>query len=429
MSATVAWSVPSGALPVDLDDVNSARSLAVLSVPPCSTVLYVGSGTGAVARALAARGCHVWGIDIDSDATRLTKPWCDGFLLGDVETADLDAFLGAHRVDAILLLDVLEYLRDPAAAIRRLVPLLAPRGRIILSVTHVAHAAVRLQLLAGALPRSSRGPSDHTLLHFFDRSSLGDLLRHAGVRVIDEARVVRSVEETEIAVDLAAFPREAIDRATAGPDADTYQFVVTVAPGAVGPTVEHMPGLVSTLTEHLHRAEQNCRQLQERVRDLETEAVAAVTEDCRRLELEHRQSEEQLAKTTTELARCQVERRFLRDDVLVKDAYLATLRQQVSQSEQAHEDLRAARERLDDLTAEHATEAKRAADLAVSNREVHRQLERAQHELHQLHVSVADTLAQPRYVLADRCNAWARKVGFLHTALKRVWTARLRGRR
>ena len=64
---------------------------------------------------------------------------------------------------------------------------------------------------------------------------------------------------------------------------------------------------------------------------------------------EHRQSEEQLARTTNELARCQVERRFLRDDVLVKDAYLATLRQQVAQSQQAHEDLRAARERLDDL--------------------------------------------------------------------------------
>jgi SAM-dependent methyltransferase len=416
-------------MPVDLDDVNSARSLAVLSVPPCSTVLDVGSGTGAVARALAARGCHVWGIDIDSDAARLTEPWCDGFLLGDVETADVEAFLGPHRVDAILLLDVLDHLRDPVAAIRRLLPLLAPRGRIILSVTHVAHAAVRLQLLAGALPRGSRGPSDQTLLHVFDRSSLRDLLRRADVCVIDEARVVRSVEETEIAVDLAVFPREAIDRATAGPDADTYQFVVTVVPGAVGPTVEHTPGLVSTLTEHLHRAEHNCRRLQERVRDLETEAVTAVTEDFRRLELEHRQSEEQLAKTTTELARCQVERRFLCDDVLVKDAYLATLRQQVSQSQQAHEDFRAARERLDDVTAEHATEAKRAADLAVANREVHRQLERAQHELHRLHVSVADTLAQPRYVLADRCNAWARKVGFLHTALKRVWTARHRGRR
>jgi SAM-dependent methyltransferase/uncharacterized protein YoxC len=443
-------------MPVDLDDVNSARSLAVLSVPPRSTVLDVGSGTGAVARALAARGCRVWGIDIDPDATRLTEPWCDGFLLGDVETADLEGFLGPHRVDAILLLDVLEQLRDPAAAIRRLLPFLAPRGRIILSVTHVAHAVVRLQLLAGAFPRTSRGLSDQTLLHFFDRSSLHELLGHAGVCVIDEARVVRSVEKTEIPVNLAAFSREAIDRATAGPDADTHQFVMTVAPSAVGTAVERMPGLVSTLTEHLHRADHSCRRLQERVSDLESqvdtngferdrlrkaleetreecrrsaEAVTAVTVELRRSELECHQSEERLTRTTNELTRCQVERRFLRDDVLVKDAYLATLRHQVSQCQQAQEDLRAASERLGDLTAERAAEAKLAADLAVSNREAHQQLERAQQELHRLHVSVADTLAQPRYVLADRCNAWARKVGFLHTALKRVWTDRHRGRR
>jgi len=412
---------------VDLDDVNSAHSLAVLSVPPGSTVLDVGSGTGAVARALAARGCHVWGIDIDSDATRFTEPWCDGFLLGDVETADLDAFLGSHRFDAILLLDVLEHLRDPALAIRRLLPFLAPRGKITLSVTHVAHAAMRLQLLAGASP-SSRGLSDHSLLYGFDRSSLGDLLRHAGLRVLDEARIVRSLEETETAVELAVFPREAIDGATAGPDADTYQFVVTAARGADGPTVEHMPALVRTLTEHLHRVEHNRRRLQDRVRDLETEAVAAIKEDFRRSELQRHQFEDRLEKATTELARYQVERRLLRDDVLVKDAYLAELRRQVSQSQQAQEDLRAAHERLDALTAEHASESKRAADLAESNHEVHRQLERAQHELHQLHVAVADTLAQPRYVLADRCNAWARKLGFLHTALKRVWAARHRGR-
>lgn len=437
MSATVTRSVPTGATFVDLDDVNSAESLAVLSVPPYSRVLDVGWGTGAVGRALAARGCLVWGIDIDADATRSTAHWCEGFLVGDVETADLDAFLGPHRVDAILLLDVLEHLRDPSAAIRRLLPFLAPRGRIILSVTHAAHAAVQLQLLAGVFAPASTGLSSQTLLHLFDLSSLRELLRHAGVSVIDEARVVRSVEEAEIPVNLAVFPREAIDRATAGPDADTYQFVVTAAPHAVGPTVERMPGLASTLTEHLHRAERNSRRLQDRVRDLEShvethdferdrlrEALEAAREEGRRAA----ESEEQLAKTTNELARCQVERRFLRDDLLVKDAYLATLRQQVSQCQLAHEQLRAASERLAGLTAEHAAEAKRAADLAVSNREVHQQLERAQYELHRLHVSVADTLAQPRYLLADRCNAWARKVGFLHSALKRLWAARHRGR-
>jgi 2-polyprenyl-3-methyl-5-hydroxy-6-metoxy-1,4-benzoquinol methylase len=453
--APVARSAQSGATPVDLDDVNNARSLAVLSVRPYSKVLDVGSGSGVVARALAARGCRVWGIDVDSAAVRLTKPWCDGILIGDAETADLVALLGPQRVDAILFLDVLEHLRDPAAAIRRVLPFLAPGGTIILSVPNVAHAAVRLQLLAGAFPRTSEGLLDRTHLHFFDRASLHALLIYAGMRVIDEARVVRSVEDTEIPVNLATFPQEAIDVATAGPDADTYQFVVTVAPSALGTAVERMPTLASTLTEHLHRLERSCRLLQERARDIDSQvdeyrcehdrlhealeeerdrhrqaatSVAAVSEELRRSELERQQSEKQLVRTTDELVRCQLERRFLRDDVVLKDAYLATLRQQATQHRQTHAENGVLTERLDDLATEHAAAVNRAADLAESNREVRQQLERSQQELHRLHAAVADTLAQPRYVVADRFNAWARKVGFLHAALKRMWAASYRAR-
>ena len=449
-----ALSVPTGATPVDLDDLNNARSLAVLSVPPHSRVLEVGLGPGAVARALAARACHVWGIDIDSAATRLAEPWCEGILLGDVETADLDALLGPLQVDAILFLDVLEHLRDPAAAIRRVLPFLAPGGKMILSVPHVAHAAVRLQLLAGVFARTPEGLLDRTHQHFFDRSSLHELLQHSGVRVIDEARVVRSLEETEIPLNLALLPREAIDYATTGPDADTYQFVVTAAPGAGGTAVERMPTLVGTLTEHLHRIERDCRRLRERTKELESqvdryrcehdglrkaleqareghrravETAAAGREDLVRSEIKRQQSEEQLARTTEELTRCQLERRFLRDDVLVKDAYLATLRQQATLRRQSHTDVRALTDRLDQLATKHAAEAKRAADLALSNCEIRQQLEQTQQELQRVHVSVADTLAQPRYLLADRFNAWARRIRFLHAALKRVWTAWNRG--
>jgi 2-polyprenyl-3-methyl-5-hydroxy-6-metoxy-1,4-benzoquinol methylase len=429
--ASVARTTLTGTTPLDLDDVNNAHSLAVLSVPPQSRVLDIGSSSEAVARALAARGCRVWGINIDSAATQLAEPWCDGVLLGDIETVDLNAFLGSHRADAILFLDVLEHLRDPAAAIRRVLPFLAPGGKVILAARHVAHAAVRLQLLAGAFPRTSGGWLSRPPGHFFDRSSLQELFRNAGVRVIDEARIVRSMEETEIPLSLSAFPREAIDIATAGPGADTYQFVLTLAPGDAGTDGERMPTLIRTLTDHLHLAERNCRGLQERARALEearegdrrsTEDMAAVREELRRSEFERRHSEEQLARTTAELERCQMERRFLRDDVLVKDAYLATLRQQ------AQSDTRAMTERLDSLTGEHAAQATRAEELAASNRDIRQQLERAQQELHRVHTSVADTLTQPRYVVADRCNAWARKAGFLHAALKRAWVARHRDR-
>src|SRR5262245_50855560 len=241
--------------PLDLDDVNDARSLAVLSVPPQSRVLDVGSGSGAVARALAARGCRVWGIDLDSSSVSLAEPWCDGVLLGDIETADLDAFLGPQRADAFVFLDVLEHRRDPGAAIRRVLPFLAPGGKVILAVRHAAHAAVRLRLLAGAFQTISEALLDWPQRHSFDRSALQELFGNAGVRVIDEARIVRGVEDTEISQDLAAFPREAIDTATSEPDADTYQFVVTVVPGTAGTTIERVPTLVRTLTDRLHRAE------------------------------------------------------------------------------------------------------------------------------------------------------------------------------
>jgi hypothetical protein len=156
--------------------------------------------------------------------------------------------------------------------------------------------------------------------------------------------------------------------------------------------------------------------------------VAAVSEDLLHSELQRQRSEEQLARTAEELVRCQLERRFLRDDVLVKDAYLATLRQQATQRQRSQVDVRVLTEKLADLTTRHGAEVKNAADLALSNREIRHQLERAQQELHRVHASAANTLAQPRYVVADRCNAWMKKVRFLHAALKRVWAARYQGR-
>jgi hypothetical protein len=325
---------------------------------------------------------------------------------------------------------------------------------MILSVPHVAHAAVRLQLLAGAFARTSEGLLDRTHLHFFDRSSLYQLLQHAGVRVIDEARVVRRVEETDIPLNLALLPQQVIDLATTGVDADTYQFVVTVAPNAVGVAVEGIPTLVGTLTERLHRVERNCRRLEDLARGFEgqadrrrsehdrlhqaleeareghrrsVEAAAAISEDLRRSELEAQQCRERLAQTSDELVHCQLERRFLRDDLLVKDAYLATLRQQLSQRQQSDADIRALRERVDDLTAERAAEMKCAADLALSMREMRQQLDRARQELHLTHTAAAATLAQPRYMIADRCNDLAKKARFFHAALKRAWAALHRG--
>jgi hypothetical protein len=41
-----------------------------------------------------------------------------------------------------------------------------------------------------------------------------------------------------------------------------------------------------------------------------------------------------------------------------------------------------------------------------------------------VHTAIAHTVAQPRYVLADRLNGWLKKLTFVHAPLKRAWLAR-----
>src|SRR5438477_12705370 len=66
--------------------------------------------------------------------------------------------------DVVLCGDVLEHLADPAAALRRLRPLVAPEGRLVASVPTGANWALRLSLPAGRRNDTDRGLLDRTHL-------------------------------------------------------------------------------------------------------------------------------------------------------------------------------------------------------------------------------------------------------------------------
>src|SRR5262245_29151028 len=74
---------------VDLDDLNSPHTLAVLSVPPGSKVLDIGCGAGVVARALTARGCQVWGVELDPRQASSARNYCVEVREADVEVVSL----------------------------------------------------------------------------------------------------------------------------------------------------------------------------------------------------------------------------------------------------------------------------------------------------------------------------------------------------
>jgi 2-polyprenyl-3-methyl-5-hydroxy-6-metoxy-1,4-benzoquinol methylase len=223
---------------VDPNDLNSPHTLAVLSIPPGSTVLDVGCGAGVVARALTARGCKVWGLELDPARANSARNHCVEVVEVDVEAVNLSKEFAGRSFDTVLFLDVLEHLRDPRSALAGAEAVLAPGGSVLVSVPNVTHGALRLELLSGKFRYRASGLLDRGHLRFFDADGLDALIRQAGFRPETRLRVMRRLDQTEFDVDVANIPGDLRTMLERDPDALTYQFFVIARP-ARGPQPVH----------------------------------------------------------------------------------------------------------------------------------------------------------------------------------------------
>ncbi len=265
----------------DLSNERSPWTHVVRLLPKGASVLDLGCWDGLLLAAVRDRGAsRVRGVERDPEAASRAR--ARGL---DVASADLDDpawpdALGGERFDVVILADVVEHVRDPLGTLRRIVErVLAPGGRVVLSVPNVAHASVRLSLLVGDFDRTDRGILDRTHLHFFTRRSLHALLGEAGLAVGEASDVVIDVPETVVASTLARakIPAEPalVASLTGSADARAYQFVIAAAPVADGSPIPRPPaavaGDVPRVVDRLLRAQASkIRRLEERIRVLES---------------------------------------------------------------------------------------------------------------------------------------------------------------
>ena len=92
-------------------------------------ILDVGCGAGLFFDALQRFG-HVEGIESDPSALQHAGKWRDRIFLGQLDAS----FRPSKPYDAILMLDILEHLRNPERLLRDASRLLAPGGRIVITV-------------------------------------------------------------------------------------------------------------------------------------------------------------------------------------------------------------------------------------------------------------------------------------------------------
>jgi len=209
-----------------------------LVAAPGRRFLDVGCGGGSLAGALKAAGAgHVAGIEANPAAATRAREHVDSLVEGNV--LDVGLPFTAGEFDYVIFADVLEHLEDPATAIRRCLPYLAPGGRVIVSVPNIRFYLVLGRLIFDRWSYTDAGIRDRTHLRIFTRRSLLATLAAEDLEVERLERNYRLVEDQS---DIGRFGALAtrIVRATCVPrlfgDLMAYQFLVVArrsAPGRV----------------------------------------------------------------------------------------------------------------------------------------------------------------------------------------------------
>jgi DNA repair exonuclease SbcCD ATPase subunit len=121
---------------------------------------------------------------------------------------------------------VLEHLRDPLAALRRLRRFLKSEGYFVVSLPNVAHASVRLALLQGHFQYRELGLMDRTHLRFFTHDTITQLFDEAELAIVEVHRQEAPIEVDDAPFDRDSVSEDLITELESDPDARTYQFVI-----------------------------------------------------------------------------------------------------------------------------------------------------------------------------------------------------------
>ncbi|MHA1377704.1 MAG: class I SAM-dependent methyltransferase [Candidatus Helarchaeota archaeon] len=146
------------------------------------TILEVGCATGYLTRKFKEKNCKVTGIEIDPNSAEFAKPYCEQFIVGDIEEMS-DLPLEKSYFDFILFADVLEHLKYPLKTLVKLKRYLKSNGRIFVSLPNVANYRVRLNLLVGRFDYTEIGLLDKSHIRFFTISTSKQLIQNAGLKL------------------------------------------------------------------------------------------------------------------------------------------------------------------------------------------------------------------------------------------------------
>jgi 2-polyprenyl-3-methyl-5-hydroxy-6-metoxy-1,4-benzoquinol methylase len=161
----------------------------ILPVLPAKVerLLDLGCGTGATTAMVREARAVQWagGVEYEPAMAARAEGRFERLWVGDATQLRFDDEIAAESLDLVLALDVLEHLVDPWTMVRRLSPLVAPGGRLIVSVPNIRNWKFIWRLLiAGDFHYRASGLLDRTHLRFFVRDTAAELATAGGLRLV-----------------------------------------------------------------------------------------------------------------------------------------------------------------------------------------------------------------------------------------------------
>lgn len=143
-------------------------------------LLDLGAAGGELGAAVRDHFSRTIGFEYQVDCLGDLKPRFDEVLITDLEKLkELP-----KQLDAIVLADVLEHLRDPGSLLQLVRASLAPDGHVFISVPNIANITVRIGLLLGIFEYRDRGILDNTHLRFYTQRTIRREIEGAGFNIL-----------------------------------------------------------------------------------------------------------------------------------------------------------------------------------------------------------------------------------------------------
>jgi glycosyltransferase involved in cell wall biosynthesis len=161
----------------------SSHTAAIDAARPGSRLLDIGCGQGYVARELAAKGCHVTGMDQFIPDASADNAGID-FIRWNLDRPEFPVNISGF--DQIMMLDIIEHLKEPDKFMDELRFAAArKRPEIVITTANIGFFVTRLMLLFGQFNYGRKGILDATHTRLFTFRSLKALLEQSGYNILE----------------------------------------------------------------------------------------------------------------------------------------------------------------------------------------------------------------------------------------------------